>query len=43
LNQKEQSMLEGCGADEVLLPHQMAATNFYYSVLENLVTEKGIT
>ncbi|MCW5923746.1 MAG: cation:proton antiporter [Saprospiraceae bacterium] len=40
LNDKDYELLSACGADEVLLPHQMAATNFYNSFLSNLL-EKG--
>ena len=36
LNEKEQQLLLSCGADDVLLPHEMAAKNFYSSFMEKV-------
>lgn len=36
LNEKEQKLLQPCGADEILLPHEMAAKNFYSSFMEKV-------
>ncbi|MBS4012975.1 MAG: cation:proton antiporter [Bacteroidetes bacterium] len=37
LNEKDIEMMTPCGADEILFPQQMAATNFYNSVIVNLI------
>lgn len=36
LNEKEQQQLQECGADEVLLPHEMAAKNFYSDFMQKI-------
>ena len=36
LNEKEQELLQICEADEVLLPHEMAARNFYSDFMEKI-------
>ena len=36
LNEKEQQLLQSCEADEVLLPHEMAARNFYNEFLDKI-------
>jgi len=38
LNEKEQQLLQSCGADEVLLPHEMAARNFYSFFMDKIST-----
>ncbi len=40
INETDYEFLKDFGADQVLLPHQMAATNFYNSYLLDLLTEK---
>jgi Kef-type K+ transport system membrane component KefB len=40
LHEKDFDALSACGADEVLQPHQMAATNFYNSFLMGLLDEQ---
>ncbi len=39
INELDYEFLKGLAADQVLLPHQMAATNFYNSFLLNLLME----
>ncbi len=41
INESDYEFLKGLGADQVLLPHQMAATNFYNSFLLNLLRERN--
>lgn len=40
LHEKDYELLNNSGADEVLLPHQMAATNFYNSFLSGLFEKR---
>jgi Kef-type K+ transport system membrane component KefB len=40
IDESDHEFLKGLGADQVLLPHQMAATTFYNSFLRNLLTEE---
>ncbi len=37
LNEKDIEMLSPCGADEILFPQQMAAANFYNSVIKKIL------
>lgn len=39
--EKDIELLSKCEADEVLLPHQMAAQNFYNNYLKGLVSDKS--
>jgi voltage-gated potassium channel Kch len=39
--EKDIALLSKCEADEVLLPHQMAAQNFYDNYLKGLVSDKS--
>ncbi|WP_448517980.1 cation:proton antiporter [Rhodoflexus sp.] len=39
VNDQHRSKLEGCGADRILMPHSMAAANFYSDILMALITE----
>jgi Kef-type K+ transport system membrane component KefB len=40
LNEKDFELLDTCGADKVLMPQQMAATNFYNAYLQELISGK---
>jgi Kef-type K+ transport system membrane component KefB len=42
MNEKDHELLNSCGADEILLPHQMAATNFYNSFLSGLFEKRPV-
>jgi voltage-gated potassium channel Kch len=39
LKEKELDLLQECGADKVLIPHHMAATNFYNAYLKKVFDE----
>lgn len=39
LHEKDIEMLSPCGADEILFPQQMAASNFYNSFIKNIFDE----
>lgn len=42
LSEKDAKMFRHCGADEVLIPHQLAATSFYNSLLIHLFESDNI-
>jgi Kef-type K+ transport system membrane component KefB len=42
LSEKDLELLSDCGADKVLIPHQMAAFNFYNLFLSELFTKENI-
>lgn len=42
LKEKELELLLDSGADQILIPHQMAATNFYHAYLKKMFNSKKI-
>jgi hypothetical protein len=41
LKEKELELLQESGADEILIPHQMAAANFYHTYLKEFFHQTG--